>query len=130
MTDTIPSLWPEDFKIDVQSPLAILRVQATALSKATRGILRGDVETETGTETVRHRLVVIAPAYNGYRHTLLAVTHKVHFPYPAEVDSYQPSMFGTNPFAGDDVQLQQHVADILRSDHTRGIITSLIVNST
>ena len=82
---TIPNLWPEEFKIDVQSPLTILRVQAGLLGKVTRGILEGAVETETSTEKVQHRLVVIAPAYNGYRHTLVAANHDPNLPYPAEV---------------------------------------------
>lgn len=47
MPDAMPSLWPPEIKVDVQTPLAILRVQASHLNKVTRGIMRGDVETET-----------------------------------------------------------------------------------
>ena len=75
MAESIPSLWPGEFKIDVQTPLTILRVQAGLLGKLTRGILQGEVETETSEEKVQHRLVVIAPAYNGYRHTLVVASH-------------------------------------------------------
>src|SRR5438874_364554 len=85
MPDTIPNLWPEQFKVDVQTPYTILRVQAGLLSKVTRGILEGDVETEASDEKVQHRLVVIAPAYNRYRHTLVVALHDPDLPYPAEV---------------------------------------------
>jgi hypothetical protein len=80
MLDTIPNLWPEQFKIDVQTPYTILRVQAELLSKVTRGILQGDVETESSKEKVQNRLVVIAPAYNGYRHTLVVALHHPDLP--------------------------------------------------
>jgi hypothetical protein len=50
MSDSIPNLWPEEFKVDVQSPLTILRAQAGMLGKVTRGILEGTVETEESKE--------------------------------------------------------------------------------
>jgi hypothetical protein len=84
MPNSIPNLWPEQFNVDVQTPYAILQVQANLLSKVTRGILEGVVETETSKEKMQHRLVVIAPAYNAYRHTLLVAIHNLHMPYPAE----------------------------------------------
>jgi len=52
MPDTIPNLWPEQFKVDVQTPYTILRVQANLLDKVTRGILVGEVETENSKERV------------------------------------------------------------------------------
>lgn len=38
--DTIPGLWPEEFKVDVQTPCAILNVQAGQSGRVTKGILR------------------------------------------------------------------------------------------
>ena len=38
MIDSIPNLWPAEFKIDVQTPYTILNVQANLLGKVTRGI--------------------------------------------------------------------------------------------
>src|SRR5207248_599207 len=85
MADAIPNLWPEQFNVEVQTPLTILRVQANLLGKVTRGILEGTVETETVKDRMQHRLVVIAPAYNSYRHTLLVAIHDPNLAYPAEV---------------------------------------------
>lgn len=85
MPEVIPNLWPDEFKIEVQTPYAILRTQDNLLSKVTKGILIGDVETEASKDLVQHRLVVIAPAYNGYRHTLVVTRHDSDLPYPAEV---------------------------------------------
>ncbi len=146
MPDTIPNLWPEEFKVNVQSPLTILRVQAEQLGKVTRGILAGTVETETSKERVQHRLVVIAPAYNGYRHTLIVATHDANLPYPTEVraeglgeersDRYAPphpmlpdEMRTVYPRAYDDGQMQNLVQRALTSAETRAVILSLIAKS-
>jgi hypothetical protein len=144
MPDTIPNLWPEQFKIDVQSPVAILRVQAVAPSKVTRGILEGTVETESVKELVQHRLVVVAPAYNGYRHTLISVLHNPNLPYPAEVRAEglaeevarrNDPVLGLStkatgyPKAHDDEQMQALVQRALNSEPTKAVILSLIAKS-
>ncbi len=147
MTDTIPNLWPEDFKVDVQSPYSILQVQAGLLGKMTRGILQGTVETETTKERLQNRLVVIAPAYNGYRHTLITALQHPKLPYPVEVraegletrqkredeTSLAVALSGrymtVYPTAYDDAQMTRLVQNALRSDSTRAIILSLIANS-
>ena len=143
MPETIPNLWPHEFKIDVQTPLTILRVQANLLSKVTRGILEGVVETETSNERVQHRLVIVAPAYNGYRHTLFAVLHNPILPYPAEVrarvlaeeveridstgiDVYRETVY---PVANSDEQMQTLVGQALQSEETKAAILSLIAKS-
>jgi hypothetical protein len=143
MPDTIPNLWPNEFKIDVQTPLAILRVQAVALSRVTRGILEGTVETESVKECVQHRLVVVAPAYNGYRHTLISVLHNPNLPYPAEVRaeglaqeverrnqivSHSTSVT-VYPKAHDDEEMQALVQRALNSEPTKAVSLSLIAKS-
>jgi hypothetical protein len=137
MPDVIPNLWPKEFKVDVQTPYAILRVQAELLSKVTRGILYGEVETEAAKHQVQHRLVVVAPAYNSYRHTLIVVLHNPHLPYPAEVRAESLEMpdkrgepYGpVYPSANSDTELQQLVERALHSGPTRAAILSLIAKS-
>ncbi|HTU17780.1 MAG TPA: hypothetical protein VMG10_06915 [Gemmataceae bacterium] len=146
MPDTIPNLWPDAFKVDVQTPLTILRVQAGLLGKVTRGILQSEVETETVKDQVQHRLVIVAPAYNAYRHTVLVVRHHTHFPYPAEVKAealaekverrnpLYPDPLGTTyetvyPSAHNDDELQVYVQNALRSEQTQAAVLSLIAKS-
>lgn len=130
MVDSIPNLWPPEFKIDVQTPYAILQVQANLLGKVTRGILVGTVETEISEERVQHRLVVIAPAHNGYRHTLIAVWHDPDLPYPVYVEAGGlVDGFGQYPTASSDDQLQSLVKKALQSDATKAVILSLIAKS-
>jgi hypothetical protein len=146
MPETIPSLWPPEFKIDVQTPYTILRVQAELLGKLTRGILEGVVETETSEDRVQHRLVVIAPAYNGYRLTLVVVLHNANLPYPAEVRAEallrvqerlsppRPVRPGNSrdteyPLANSDEEMQTLVSKALQSDQSKAAILSLIAKS-
>jgi hypothetical protein len=145
MIESIPNLWPEEFKIDVQTPYTILRVQANLLSKVTRGILEGTVETEMSKEMVQHRLVVVAPAYNGYRHTLVVALHNPDLPYPAEVRAkvlgkqVKRESVISNPFldtyhtvypsASSDDQMQDLVKRALQSDESKAAILSLIAKS-
>jgi hypothetical protein len=144
MSTSIPNLWPEEFKFDVQTPYTILRVQANLLSKVTRGVLVGDVETEASEERVQHRLVVIAPAYNGYRHTLVVALHNPDLPYPAEVraealaekDNESPFLPPLSPLdnpvyprAYSDDEMQALVQRALQSEQTRAVIHSLIAQS-
>ena len=145
MSESIPNLWPEEFKIDVQTPYTILRVQANLLSKVTRGILEGTVETEMSKDRVQHRLVVVAPAYNGYRHTLVVALHNPDLPYPAEVrakvlgkevkrDSVISHPFLTTydtsyPSASSDDQMQDLVKQALHSEESKAAILSLIAKS-
>lgn len=147
MPDTIPNLWPPEFKIDVQTPYTILQVQAGLLGKVTRGILKGDVETETSKEQVQHRLVIIAPAYKGYRHTLIVTVHNNDLPYPAEVradplakrvmdvdegvvpDPFHPVYKTIYPIANSDEQMQDLLKQVLGSEQTKAIILSLIAKS-
>lgn len=92
MPATIPSLWPDDIKVDLLPPLAILRTQADALARLTDGIVRADVYTTSGHEDfVVHRLELYAPLYAIRRYGILNVTHRTDY-YPAvlEADCFQP----------------------------------------
>lgn len=126
MPQTIPNLWSPQVKVDVVTPYAILQVQANLLSQITQGILQGDIETEMGQTKVQHRLVIIAPAYNGYRHTLVVVHHKQNLPYPADVLA---ETFASSQTAHSDTELQDLIGQVLQSKQSLAMILSLIANS-
>jgi hypothetical protein len=96
----------------------------------TKAILVGEVETETGERMTQHRLVVVAPACNGYRHTLITVIHSTDLPYPAEVQA-EPlwDVFSMYPSASTDDELRALLAKALQSDKTKALILSLIAKS-
>lgn len=137
MPDVLPNLWPDEFKIDVQTPLVILRAQANYLSKVTRGILQGTVETEAADDLVQHRLVVVAPAFNAYRHTLIAALHSKDLAYPVEIraealaasEVFANAPVTTYPKAYNDEHMNELVARALQSPETKAVILSLIAKS-
>lgn len=93
MPATIPSLWPDDIKVDVLPPLTILKLQAAKLHGITKGILDAEVTTVTGPDDlVTHRLDLIAPTLDGRRTRVLVATQRTEF-YPVliEAEVYRPT---------------------------------------
>lgn len=149
MPDEIKNLWPTDFRVNVQTPFAILSVQANLLGKMTHGVLTGSVETEKGDGGVQHRLIVMAPAFNSYRINLLTATHGKDLPFPVRIiadalatkverrgnESFIEKAIGVKsyetvyPTAADDDEMQRLVGIALRSDQVKAIILSLIARS-
>ncbi len=134
------SLWPEAIKQKVLQPYTILRRQADLLGQVTHGVLKGVVETERDGGTVQHRLVVVAPSWNGYRETLLTLIHSAALPYPTEVQASALKDFqayrGTNgnfvdfPIAAGEEELEAEIEKALKSPETRSLLVSLIANCT
>ena len=146
MTTTIPSLWPNTFKSDVQTPLAILQQQAEGVAAATNDILKASVDTESGGKKVQHRLVLIAPYYRNFRHTLIVVLHNVDLVYPAEIQAESVKktvksditnpMVGGGPFYDNEYptvlsedEMMSTIRNILHSDQTRAVILAMIAKS-
>lgn len=92
MTATIPNLWPDDIKVDVLPPLAILRVQASKIHQLTKGVLEGAVTSVTGPDDLAtHRLDLIAHALDNRCVRVLSVTHREAFyPVVIEAECYRP----------------------------------------
>src|SRR5579871_4947989 len=120
MAVEIPTLWPvNDIKVDVLTPLAILRVQANELSKITQGILKAEVLTTQGDEVTTHVLDIIAPSLNS-RHRVLGVTHSNEMVYPVIVDAeifqqMKATLGLMNPWGHEDeASSQQEFVNIVR----------------
>src|SRR4051794_11804124 len=85
MTTTLPDLWSDDIKVDVLSPLVILRSQEGYLERKTQGLLQAKVATTRSGDWVQHQLDLIAPALGGYRRSLLTARHNAEMIYPVFV---------------------------------------------
>lgn len=153
MADTIPVLWSDDIKVDVVTPLAILRSQVGPLRRITNGILDAEISTVTGdSKDVRHLFDLVAPVLNHYRHRILTVTHHRDLAYPVTVEAecFQPkdpsegalavaanlsrtlSQFKPRdwrPVASTEQEFIDLVRKTLRSNEVRSIIQSLIARS-
>ncbi len=134
MAIQIPNLWPvKQVQVDVLTPLAILRTQASNLNQLTQGILVGKVSTLSNEETVQHHLDVLVPALNNYTHRLLSVTHAKDRAYPVTVqaeycnDPLMALSNGCQSFTQE--QFIDLLKDVLESKHVISILQSLIAQS-
>lgn len=87
MAREIPILWPQGLNPDVLTPLAIMRVQESALAKLTRGVLTSEVTVNTAKDEVSIGLDLVAPALGNYRQRILNVKHKKGQVYPVELEA-------------------------------------------
>lgn len=145
MAETLQDLWPDDIKVDVLTPIAILRMQEEGLSRRTQGLLRAEVKTVEAGTRVRHTLDLYAPSLN-YRETLLTAGHNAGEIYPVrvEAEAFLPiartigelaSSGGAIPLhmnlnairnASSDVEFTRLVREILQSPRVRSRIHSLL----
>jgi hypothetical protein len=84
MSEPTRNLWPVT-KINVLSPIAILRQQATYLREATQGILEAEVAVVKGDPWTITSFWIIAPALDRYRFELFKIAHQYSDLYPVDV---------------------------------------------
>jgi hypothetical protein len=136
MATTIPDQWPE-IDVNILTPQAILRYQASQLKKKTRGLLDAELAVTTAGNKSSLQLDLIAPALNGYRHRVLAAHFDTEMVYPARVvaDCYsEPGSLadfdrGGHREASTEREFLEIVAEVLRSKEVRALIDSLIARS-
>jgi hypothetical protein len=83
----MPDLWPDDFGggEDVTPPIVILREQAEALARRTRGMLTARVVTRKDSRGgFVHEFMVEVPTLDNYSYELFWVDHPVVL-YPAKI---------------------------------------------
>lgn len=127
MAANIPSLWPNDIKVNLLPPLTILRTQADALARLTDGIVQADVITTSGHEDfVVHRLELYAPLAALRRYGILNVTHRTEY-YPAvlEADCFRPKSIRDGRGRGHDVFGAALAASIAQTGLTEAVTRAL-----
>ncbi|MDR3634830.1 MAG: hypothetical protein P4L84_13580 [Isosphaeraceae bacterium] len=85
MAETIPDLWADDIRVDVLTPLAILRTQQGLLKKRTQGVLDAKVTSVEENGLVQHQFDVVATAIQRYQERVLIATHASGRVYPVTV---------------------------------------------
>lgn len=86
MPTTTADLWPDDIAVEVLSPVMILKQQAEAISKKTKGLVKGDVRKISIENSEEIAFDLLAPAL-GLREELLTVRYKRGYPYPSSVSA-------------------------------------------
>jgi hypothetical protein len=87
MQDNIGSLWPNQIRPRILSPIQILRAQAEGLAKQTAGLLFAEVNADEDEEDTTVSFEIVVPALKGYRHRIMNVKYKNNLPYPAIIDA-------------------------------------------
>jgi hypothetical protein len=128
--------WSDDIKVEVLTPLMILRAQEPALRKKTKGILQAEVETVSTDSSVIHNLYLVAPALGNYKEKILSVTHTPSLVYPCEVASSTLSgvrHVAVVPSLSETIYSQtgfiDRLRDALQSPFVRSTIDSLLAKS-
>ncbi|WP_333878996.1 hypothetical protein [Methylobacter sp.] len=125
MTDSNDDLWPDlTGDPDVKSPLLILREQAAKLGAKTSNIIEAEVTANPSEdEFLQVRLILKAPALNGYEYVLLSVNQPIES-YPAYLaDEYDSKE------VKDEQEFKTSLEKLFKSDRTVKIINSLIAQS-
>lgn len=87
MGDQAADFWPDVLRLpDQRAPVTILREQAGALYRKTKGLLEGEVRTLARFDQFEHSFYVVAPALDRYGYELFSVSHGVDL-YPVSVKS-------------------------------------------
>lgn len=138
MTAEIPDLWDADIRVDVLSPLAILKIQAERLTQRTKGLLRARVYTTaegSGDEPDDvHHLELFAPAIN-YTEQILTVENRSGRAYPAMLEMTTPISWesGDNKtpsrWCGNEAEFLKYLGTALKSSPVRSAIDSILALS-
>lgn len=121
--DTSRDLWPDSFgQFDLDTPLMMLREQASLLAKKTGNLVHATVKTEMDGTWFNHIFELVVPVLEDYRHKLFKVAHMgqwktVDFWIPGKPDRIRVK--SKTEFAN---QLRQ----ILNDETTIGIIRSFM----
>lgn len=140
---TIPVLWPE-LRVDVVTPVAVLRVQAASLERLTQGILLGRVVGGEADDQAYFHLDVVAPGLNTTLR-IVTITHRKGFPYPASLQwlgQPQPTPLertiraltveaqqNQQAVVSSDDELEELLEKVLRSPSIKSAIYSLLARS-
>jgi len=85
MAETTPNLWPQIEVKPGNTPLGILRQQASLLGSRTNNLLEGQVTTQNVGGRFVHTLSVVAPSLDYFSSEILVVCHEATALFPAFV---------------------------------------------
>ena len=124
------NLWG-DIKAEesVRTPTNVLKEQATALSRMTKGVLEGSVNVgrEYGKFTIG--LSIVAPAINNYEFEVVYVSHDIEL-YPVTVVAAWERYELNKPIeCQNEEEFANALGRILGSDRVKRVISSLIAQS-
>jgi len=135
MPDTEFDVWPE-IKLDVVSPLIVLRRIAATLERKSNGAIKAEVtKVPRQDDWTTYELSIVAPLIGkGYRQSVLTLLHKSEVVYPVTIKAlgFEPFFVGQDSdvtTANTDSEVRAAVAQALQSPHVVSLVHSLIAMS-
>ncbi len=106
----------------VRTPKAILQEQGDYLTKATEGVLVGNVDAHKATRAFAYSLNVKVPTLNNYIYTILRIAHEATL-YPVRVTADSPSELNE---CEDEEEFETAIESILGSEEVQLILSRLL----
>lgn len=118
-------LWPESFgSLEIETPLQILRKQASLVGTKTGNLLVGSVSRNVAADgDFQLSFYLVAPALDNYRYKLLQVWHGIGL-YPVTTMGVQRLIKLKNA-----EEFKEYLRSTFASEDTINIIRSLLVQS-
>jgi hypothetical protein len=128
----IEDLWPDLSATAIVTPASILKTQAAALTRKSKGLIEAQVETAASGLNIAHKLVLIVPALDDYRYPLLQIFHAVTPLYPVYVNEGPIEDVGdVHPRQlSDEGSFREWLRETLASNRTKDILESLLAQAT
>lgn len=120
------SLWNVPDPEDLRTPLSMLKSQAEYLTRLSRGLVCGEVETSGGSDRFSIDLNIVVPNLNDYTYMIIKYTQPMPNIYPgyfySSLDDQGWTVSGEDGF-------QKVLKSTLSSTATRGLLTSLMAQA-
>jgi hypothetical protein len=129
MADTSRDFWPDiETTPTFTTPLTILKEQAAALAKKTKGLLEGRVDTTTDVfDRFEHLFRIVAPTLDNYAYELFRVKHNVLL-YPVEIEWSRLGNPDTMKIDSEQ-EFERALKQILSSTETMKVISNLLAQA-
>jgi hypothetical protein len=116
--------WPSDLdKIELRTPLSILKEQASVLGAKTANAVIAEVTSKSEAGLFYHRLFLVVPVLDNYRYQLLTVNNGVKL-YPLEL-----KWAGRSYRCLDEADFKERLKETLSSDETRILLAALVAQA-
>ena len=133
MQSEIPDLWPAEVgRVQVITPLLILRHQAGLLRQRSMNLLEAEVTTESdsrGPLDVAHYLELVVPSLDRLQVRLLNVRHNKVRVYPAYIGANEEYAWDGESRANSQSEFVQKLGSLLSSPDLRATIESLLAQA-
>jgi len=123
--------WPDEAFQDLGlvPPVTILREQANALTKRSKGVLRGEVDTSSSGSRLIHLLYVAAPAMD-YRVAIIRVDHSPQEMYPVDVSLLLGPMTQVPFVCANDADYRAALKRLLADKQVAKVVSNLLAQAT